>query len=298
MDEKKSEEGISLKIGFHTSIQGSLDRAVDRAVELGCNIFQIFTRNPRAWGFSELDPRVTERFKEKLELHRIATVFGHAPYLINLSSPREPIYSKSVESLIADLRRCGALEIPYLVTHLGSHLGEGPEVGLRRTILAIDEALSEADNEVILLIENDAGSRNATGSKFEELREILDGLSDSSRLGVCLDTCHCLVAGYDLRTEEAVEETLGRFDSAVGLKLLVLVHLNDSKAPLGSHIDKHEHIGLGVIGDEGFRSILRSPLGTRPLILETPFKERGDDRKNLLRVKRLAGSICLERSIS
>jgi deoxyribonuclease-4 len=286
---KRDKKGYShLKIGFHISIQGSLDRSVDRAVELGCDTFQIFTRNPRSWKFSELDPMVVQKFKEKLGEHRIAPVFGHTPYLLNLSSPKE-VYSKSVESLIADLRRCGELEIPYLVTHLGSHLGAGIQVGIRRVVSAINEALSQVDNEVVLLVEIAAGSRNVTGSKFEELREVVDGLSDAHRLGICLDTCHCFAAGYDLRTTMAVEGTLKSFDNIVGLSLLKLVHLNDSKAPLGSQVDRHEHIGLGMIGEEGFRSILRSPLGERPLILETPFSSMGDDKMNLLKVKQLAG---------
>ena len=278
-----------MKIGFHISIQGSLDRSVDRAVELECDTFQIFTRNPRSWKFSELDPIVVQNFKQKLGEHRIAPVFGHTPYLLNLSSPKEMFYSKSVESLIADLRRCGELEIPYLVTHLGSHLGAGIEVGIHRVASAINEALSQVDNEVVLLIESAAGSRNVTGSKFEELKEVVDGLGDPHRLGVCLDTCHCFAAGYDLRTNMAVEGTLKSFDSIVGLSLLKLVHLNDSKAPFGSQIDRHEHIGLGMIGEEGFRSILRSPLGERPLILETPFSSMRDDKMNLLKVKQLAG---------
>ncbi|MCD6263048.1 TIM barrel protein, partial [Candidatus Bathyarchaeota archaeon] len=131
-----------LRIGFHISIQGSLDRAVDRALELGCNTFQIFTRNPRSWVFSELDPRVVEAFREKVERNDIEPVFGHTPYLLNLSSPEESVYSKSVESLIAELRRCAELSIPYLVTHLGSHLGAGIEIGLRRVSSAISRALS------------------------------------------------------------------------------------------------------------------------------------------------------------
>jgi len=278
-----------LRIGFHISIQGSLDRAVDRALELGCNTFQIFTRNPRSWIFSELDPRVVEAFREKVERSDIEPVFGHTPYLLNLSSPEESVYSKSVESLIAELRRCAELSIPYLVTHLGSHLGAGIEIGLRRVSSAISRALSEADNDVVLLMENTAGGRNTVGSRFEELGAILERLDDPGRVGVCLDTCHCFAAGYDLRTGEAVDETLRLFDRAVGLSRLRLVHLNDSEAPLGSHIDRHEHIGLGEIGEEGFRNILRSPLGRRPLILETPVDGRRDDRENLLKVKELAG---------
>ncbi|MFB0543410.1 MAG: TIM barrel protein, partial [Candidatus Bathyarchaeia archaeon] len=155
-----------MKIGFHVSIQGSLDRAVDRAVELGCSTFQIFTRNPRAWGFSELDPRVVEAFKEKLEQSCIAPVFGHTPYLLNLSSPEEAIYSKSIGSLITELKRCGELGIPCLVTHLGSHLGMGVEIGLRQVISALNRALSKVDNEVVLLMENST-RQNAIGSRFE-----------------------------------------------------------------------------------------------------------------------------------
>jgi len=278
-----------LKIGFHISIQVSLDRSVDRAAELGCDTFQIFTRNPRSWSFSKLNQRIVQQFKEKLRQHQITPVFGHTSYILNLSSPEETVYSKSVESLTAELRRCSELRIPYLVTHLGSHLGAGSEIGLHQVISAIKEALSQADNEVVLLVENAAGSQNAVGSKFEELREIINGLDDPRRVGVCLDTCHCFAAGYDLRTREVVEETLKRFDRTVGLRLLKLVHLNDSKALFGSHIDRHEHIGLGMIGEKGFRSILSSPLGRRPLILETPVDGKRDDKGNLLKVKELAG---------
>ena len=262
---------------------------MDRAVELGCDTFQIFTRNPRSWSFSKLNQGIVQQFKEKLRQHHIAPVFGHTSYILNLSSPEETVYSKSVESLATELRRCCELGIPYLVTHLGSHLGAGNEIGLHQVISAIKEALSQADNEVVLLVENAAGSQNAVGSKFEELRDIINGLDDPHRVGVCLDTCHCFAASYDLRTREVVEETLKCFDRAVGLRLLKLVHLNDSKAPFGSHIDRHEHIGLGMIGEKGFRSILSSPLGRRPLILETPVDGKRDDMENLLKVKELAG---------
>jgi len=277
-----------LRLGFHVSIAGSIDRAVDRAAEMGCNTFQIFTRNPRGWRFKALDQGEAERFARRVGERGIEPVFGHMPYLPNLASPREEVYEKSVESLTAELGRCARLGIPYLVTHLGSHLGAGPAVGLRRIVEAVNRSFSEAGGAAMLLLENTAGARNSVGSTFEDLRYIVERVENSDRVGVCFDTCHGFAAGYDLRTPGAVEGTVREIGESLGLDRLRLVHLNDSKGDLGSGVDRHEHIGMGRIGEEGFRGILRSGLGRLPLILETPVDRRRRDVENLEKVRELA----------
>ena len=280
-----------LKLGLHVSISGSIDKAVDRAVKLGCNTFQIFTRNPRGWRSRELKPEEAEAFIEKVERYGIDPVFGHMPYLPNLASPKDEIYEKSVESLIMELNRCLKLRIPYLVTHLGSHLGAGIDVGFERIINAINKGLSEVNGDVMLLLENTAGTKNSMGGSFEDIRYIIDRIDEPERVGVCFDTCHGFAAGYDLRTREAVESTIRKLDEIIGFERLKLVHLNDSKGGLNSRIDRHEHIGMGMIGEEGFRNILQSRLGKLPLILETPVDKRRSDIENLNKVRELAGEL-------
>jgi deoxyribonuclease-4 len=277
-----------LRIGFHVSIDGSVDNAVDRAAELGCNTFQIFTRNPRQWHSTKLNAETAKAFYDKVKMHKIAPVFVHMPYLPNLASPRTEVYEKSVKSLISELERCQQLKIPYLVTHLGSHLGAGMESGFTRLIDGINQALSYTAGDVTLLLENTAGTRNSMGSSFEAIQHIIERLTHPERVGVCLDTSHAFAAGYDLRTEETVKMTIIKIDDIIGFEKLKLVHLNDSKGDLNSRIDRHEHIGMGMIGEEGFRSILSSKLGELPLILETPKDIRRSDIGNLEKVKELA----------
>ena len=277
-----------LKIGFHVSIIGRIDEAVDRAVEIGCNTFQLFTRNPRSWKAEELKPDEIRDFIEKVEKYDMQPIFAHMPYLVNLASPRPKIYMLSKMTLKTELERCRILKIPYLVTHLGSHLGAGREKGLKRIIQAINEAYDSTNSEVMLLLENTAGMRNSIGSTFEEIKYIIDNLKHPDLVGVCFDTAHAYAAGYDLRTRRAVEDTIHRLDRIIGFERLKLVHLNDSRGGLGSHIDRHEHIGLGNIGEDGFRAILKSRLSRLPLILETPIDERRSDLENLLKVLELA----------
>ena len=278
-----------LKIGFHVSIIGRIDEAVDRAVEIGCNTFQIFTRNPRSWKAENLKREEVKAFIEKVERFDMQPVFAHMPYLANLASPRPNIYFLSVKTLKMELERCRILKIPYLVTHLGSHLGSGKSEGFKRIIKAINEAYSSVGGEVTLLLENTAGTKNSMGSSFEDIKYIIDNLKFPDFVGVCFDTAHAYAAGYDLRTQRAVQDVIRRFDEIIGFEKLRLVHLNDSRGGLGSHIDRHEHIGMGKIGEEGFRAILKSKLGSLPLIMETPIDERRSDVENLLKVLELAG---------
>ncbi|UCD46098.1 MAG: deoxyribonuclease IV [Candidatus Bathyarchaeota archaeon] len=277
-----------MKLGYHVSIQGGVDKAVDRAVELGCDTFQIFTRNPRSWKTRDLDDAEVEAFRRKRRDARLDPVFDHMPYILNLASPEEGVYRRSVESLAEGVRRCSVLGIPMLVTHIGSHLGAGG--GVPRVVAALREALGDG-SKVTILLENGSGSKNGVGSRLEEVGEILDGVDKCEQLGVCLDTCHAFAAGYDLGMRDGLWETLDALDSSVGFARLGLVHLNDSVGGLGSGVDRHEHIGLGQIGLEGFRVILGSPLADVPMVMETPLDERRGDGENLVLVREILASL-------
>ncbi|RMF31696.1 MAG: deoxyribonuclease IV [Candidatus Nitrosothermus koennekii] len=276
---------MDLKLGVHVSIAGSIDQAVDRALSLNCTAFQIFTRNPRGWKGKPLDDEEADRFKEKVKKSKINinSICVHMPYLPNLASPKEEQYKRSVEVLVDEAKRCEMLGIKYLVIHLGSHLNAGVDVGMRNIVNACIKA-SEVSKTIILL-ENMAGQKNSIGSKFDELRRLLDMLDDKNRFGICFDTCHAFAAGYDIRDADKVIE---EFDNKVGFENIKIVHLNDSKSDLGLNSDRHEHIGLGYIGEDGFKKILHSKLRQLPLILETPIDKRRDDIGNLNKVKELA----------
>ncbi len=280
-----------LRVGFHVSIEGALDEAVDRAVELGCTTFQMFTRTPRAWAATELDEAEVRAFVDKVNSFDVKPVFAHVPYLLNLASARQKVYARSVEILKEELGRCRKLEIPYLVTHLGSHLGSGKKLGFDRIIGAINEVNRSGGFGVTLLLENTAGTRNSMGSRFEDIGQIIGSLIRPEAVGVCFDTAHGFAAGYDLRNEKAVDRTLRSFDEIIGFKRLRLVHLNDSLGGFNSRIDRHQHIGLGEIGEEGFRAILHSRFRELPLVMETPLEEPGSDVNNLRKVKELAGEL-------
>jgi deoxyribonuclease-4 len=273
---------------MHVSIAGTLDRAPDRAKELELQTFQMFTRNPRGWKYKKLDKDEVQEFRRKVESFELAPVVSHMPYLPNLSCPGKLLYNKSLKSLVAELDRCDVLGVPYVVTHLGSHLGKGADIGLERLVGAINEALSVNKSDVMLLLENTAGTKNSMGSSFEDIRNIMRQVEKRDRVGVCFDTAHAYAAGYDLRNSRTVNETLAKFDSVLGLNFLKVVHLNDSQVGLGSGRDRHEHIGMGYIGEEGFRALLKNQaLQGLPFIMETPIDERRNDVGNIRKVREL-----------
>jgi len=279
-----------MQIGCHVSISGSIDKAVDNAVERECSAFQIFTRNPRGWHAKKLEEEDIKNFKKKLEgskIGRFATC-AHMPYLPNLSSPKKDGLEKSIKSLIEEVERCGKLGIPYLVTHLGSHLGTGEEEGMKRLVKALTKA-GETKNDVMILLENTAGQKNSVGSDFEQLNEIFKQLKPAKKFGVCLDTCHAFVSGYDLRTEKKVKETFNEFEKHIGIENLKILHLNDAKGEIGCNLDRHYHIGLGNIGKEGMQSVIKFTTKKKiPIILETPIDDIRDDFENIRIVKKLA----------
>lgn len=276
-----------MKIGFHVSIKRGVDKAIDRAIELKINTFQIFTRSPRMWKHRELRESEICAFKEKLSNQDIWPVFSHMPYLSNLSSPDYDIYNKSIKALEVEISRSQVLDLPYIVTHLGSHLGSGIDNGLSRITQALKKTLKKTDTNIMILLENSSGKKNEIGSSFEELKNIIDEVDDD-RIGICLDTCHTYSKGYDIKTIKGLKKTLKNLNEKIGLKRLKLVHLNDSIGELGSTIDRHTHIGLGQIGENGFRNILHSDLKKYPLIMETPMDENRTDSDNLKKVFELA----------
>jgi deoxyribonuclease-4 len=279
-----------VRVGVHVSIAGGIARSVPRAGEAGCDTFQIFSRNPRGWKAKDLDDQDVREFRDLLEASDISPAVDHMPYLPNLAGSDPELYRKSVDTLQAELDRCAVLGIPYLVTHLGHHQGDGIAQGRERVINAITTALEGADNGPMLLLENTAGEKNGVGNTFEDIGAVLEGVNDQERVGVCFDTCHAFGGGYELRTESGIQETLDHFDRAIGLSRVRVIHCNDSKGNLGSGLDRHEHIGLGYIGEEGFRHILHHPFFRNlPLICETPEDERRNDAGNLAKVRELAG---------
>jgi deoxyribonuclease IV len=280
-----------LRIGIHTSISGSLERAALKAAELGANTFQIFSSSPRMWRPSVLakdDIVAMRRARERLDLRPLAI---HVNYLVNLASLDPVIREKSITSFRGELERAAAIGAEYLVTHPGNYRGMGVDQAIAAFVLGMAEAANGcAKSGVTVLLENTAGCGAQIGCRLEELRAIRDLAQRETHLniGYCLDTCHLLAAGFDVANEAGLEQTVMHADRVLGLQNVKVIHTNDSKTPLGSHMDRHENIGEGHIGVEGFRRILaHRKLQAKPFILETPVDEEGDDLRNVQKLKSL-----------
>ncbi len=266
------------------SIAGGMHLAFDRLNEIRGNALQIFTTNHRQWRFEKLSPPAIELFKHRWEQNGGIPVAAHGIYLINLAARNELVLSRSVVALAAELVRCANLGIRYLVMHPGAHLGDGKEAGLIRFVENLDRAIETSGVEsVSVLIENTAGQGSTLGSSFEEIDFILQNSRFGETMGVCYDTSHGFAAGYDMRDEETYRLTISRFDRAIGIGRLRFFHLNDSKRELGSRVDRHEHIGKGKIGLNGFRLLLNDPgFRDHPMVLETPKgKDLKEDKENM-----------------
>ncbi len=279
-----------LLIGAHMSIAGGVFNAPLYGQQVGCSTIQIFTKNNNQWKAKELTAEDAKKFFDSQRETGIAPVIGHNGYLINLASPKEDVYQLSLDAMLIELKRAELLRLPYLVMHPGSHLGSGEKKGISKIVRSLDWLHQKTKGyKVKILLETTAGQGSALGYRFEQLAEIIEHVKDSDRLGVCYDTCHAFAAGYDIRTSRAYEETFNEFDSVVGLSRLRVIHVNDSLKVLGSRVDRHQHIGEGNIGLEGFRLLMNDKRWEQvPKILETP-KEGGTERdiKNLKVLRQL-----------
>jgi deoxyribonuclease IV len=282
---------MTLDFGSHVSASGGVDKALQRAVDVGATAAQIFAKNERQWKAKPLDPDVVDRFHLERERTGIGPMVVHDSYLINLASPKEDILEKSLAAFADELLRCDILGIQYLVTHPGAHTGSGVETGIARFAESLNQIFSELpDNKTITCLETTAGQGTTLGRTFEEIAAIIDGVEARERVGVCLDTCHIFAAGYDIRTQDCYEAVMKEFDSIIGIDRLRVLHLNDSKFGLGMNKDRHEHIGEGEIGVKGFRALVNDVrLAGLPAILETEKDDAGEnDRRNLALLRSLA----------
>lgn len=283
-------------IGAHMSTGGGLWRAIERAAEVEATALQLFVKSARQWRPPPLDPEAAERFREALAASGLGPyTMAHGSYLINLAAPNPAVRKRSYAALELELERCDALDVPFLVLHPGSHTGEGEADGMTRIVEALDRLLEPpADRErrfrCTLLLENMAGQGSVIGHRFEQLGELLDRARHDEALGVCVDTCHALAAGYDIRDADGVTAMLTELDAHVGIERVRALHLNDSQHPLGSRKDRHAHIGDGHIGLEGFRCLLNDPrLAAVPMCIETPKDDPDADRRNLDALRSLVG---------
>ena len=282
-----------MKIGCHVSIAGGIENSVGRAEKLGCNTMQIFSKNASTWREKVLKTQEIESFRDNLKKSNISPVFIHTSYLINLASPSEELYFKSIAAFLEEMKRAELLLVePYLIVHPGAHRGAGEEYGMQRIIRALNLIFKksvELNLRTRILLENTAGSGTNLAYTFRQLKRMVEGAGDSQRIGgLCLDTCHAYAAGYDLTGKEGLEQTLEEIDQNLGLGQLKVIHLNDSRYPLGSRKDRHMHIGKGYIGLEGFQELVNHKyLKDLPFILETPKISEQDDGENISLVKSL-----------
>lgn len=281
---------MQLLLGAHTSISGGVSKAVERADKLNFTAMQIFSKNNNRWKAKPLDPTEVSNFKTKINNSSIEFVVVHDSYLINLCSKNKEILDKSRKAFVDEIKRCAELEIEHLNFHPGAHSGQGEEDGLKIIAESINMAHDETKNlNVSSMLETTAGQGTNLGYSFEHLAKIIDQVEDKNRMTVCIDTAHIFAAGYDIKDEKSFEKVISNFDKIVGLDRLKCFHINDSKKELGSRVDRHEHLGEGFIGLDGFKNIINDErLKHIPKILETPKgKDQKEDLKNLQVLKNL-----------
>lgn len=251
-----------------------LGAAVRRAKEIGATAIQVFTSSPQQWRAKKITEEMAEDFLSARKETGIDWAISHDSYLINLAAPNEAMRAKSIEALIDEMERCAELRISYVVSHMGSHKGDGEEEGLKRLAMSTKEVLADSPRSVSLAMETTAGTGSSLGYRLEHLQEVIDRCEAPKRLVVCMDTCHVFSAGYDIRSEEGYERFIEDFDTRIGLKRLVCIHANDSLRPFGERKDRHAHIGDGEIGAAAFERIVNDTrLAHAPLIIETPNAE-------------------------
>jgi len=263
--------------GAHFSIAGGLHKAVETAVRFECPTLQLFTKNASQWAAKPLTEDDISIFKTAVKGAKLKHLTAHDSYLINLASPSDELFQKSVTAFVDELERAEALGLNYLVTHPGAHVGSGEATGLARLVGGLDDAMKRTKGfKVQVLLENVAGQGTTLGYRFEHLSFMLKNVAEPKRFGICFDTCHAFAAGYDLSTEAGFAETFAEFDRVVGIKQLKVFHVNDSVKGLGSRVDRHAGLGLGKIGLTAFRCLVTdSRFAKLPMFLETP-KESDD----------------------
>lgn len=276
-------------LGAHESVAGGLCKVFDRIDSVGGEALQVFTRNQRQWNPQPLSNDEIDSFLRRRQQSPPMEIVSHGSYLVNLASSKEELLTKSIKAFADELDRCEQLEIPTVVLHPGSHGGDGIEAGLERFARGLDQVFEKSSSNTHVLIETTAGQGTGLGSRFEEIGHILQLSQFGDRLGVCVDTCHIFAAGYDIRSIESYEKTMSDFDHHIGLDRLKFFHLNDSKKELGSHVDRHTHIGQGFIGLQGFANLLNDPrFKNHSMTLETPKgDDLAEDRENLKILKGL-----------
>lgn len=278
---------MTLRIGAHVSVSGGAEKAIQRQKDVGGNCGQIFAGSPRGWKVAEYSEEEAEQFSEARKESDQSPYCIHSTYLVNLATPKDDLFEKSVNCLQQELYAAEILGIEYVVFHPGSHTGSGRENGIERIVEGIEEL--EIPEEVTLLLENTAGKGTTIGKSFGELRQIMDEVEDDS-VAVCVDTCHAHAAGYELREENGFNDFLQELEEDLGLENVELLHLNDSKDEKGSEKDNHEHIGEGNIGEKGFRNIVNNEkLEDKPMVLETPESNGKGYKENLEKIKELKG---------
>jgi len=273
-----------MKFGAHMSVVGGVYKALERGTSVGCEVVQIFVKNNMQWFGRPHPPADIAQFKREETRLRFAAVFGHTGYLINLGAGPSENRAKSLQSLIQEITFAEALGLPFLVLHPGAHLGAGETAGLRQTVAGLDEVLRATKHtKVRIALENTAGQGSCLGNQIEHLAAIYDAVETPARLGLCIDTAHLFAAGYDIRTGGGWDKAMRRIDTLIGRKEILAFHLNDSKTDLGSRVDRHEDIGKGKIGLEGFRRIVNDArFKNSPGCLETyKSEELHEDAANL-----------------
>ncbi len=263
------------KIGAHVSKSGNFSKALERERDVGGNCGQIFVKSPRSWRFADLAKGEVKKFQENYRESELKPFMTHGTYLINLATPKEDLFQKSIECLRKEIERTDRLNIPYITFHPGAHTGSGEEKGLKRIIEALDQLEETLENsDIQLLLENTAGKGTTLGYTMKQLQEMKER-TKAPNIGVCLDTAHAYAAGYDLSTEEGIQETIKEIEDTVTVESIPMVHLNDSKAPLGSKKDQHAHLTEGKFGRKGIKTFINhEAFRDIPMIRESPFKKK------------------------
>lgn len=280
-------------LGAHMSIAGGYHKSVEAAAQCKMDCVQLFTKNNNQWKAKDITDAEAKAFRDSLARLGISHPISHDSYLINLAAPDDELWRKSIDAFAIELRRAEQLGIPYVVAHPGSFTTTSEAVGLKRIIAGLDEVHAQTAGVTSqCLLETTAGQGSNLGHRFEHLAEIIAGVKQPERLGVCVDTCHIFAAGYPLATPEEYQSTFAELDRIVGLKLVRAFHLNDSKKGLGSRVDRHEHIGEGMLGLEPFRHLLNDPRFKQvPMYLETNKEERDGEEMDVVNLRTLRSLI-------